>query len=47
MITGLVLGSASLCWRIEIRRQRGLNLVDCGTRHKLLPCLRQYFAPLA
>ena len=47
MNTGLVLGCASVDWRAETRRQLGLKLVDCGTRHELLPRLGQYFAPLA
>ena len=47
MSSGLVFGSASVDWRAETRRQLGLKLVDCGTRHELLPRLGQYFAPLA
>ena len=39
MNTGLVLGCAPISWRAEIRRQRCLKSVDCGTRHELLPCL--------
>ena len=39
MSSGLVLGCASVDWRAETRRQLGLKLVDCGTRHELLPCL--------
>ena len=39
MSSGLVFGSASVDWRAETRRQLGLKLVDCGTRHELLPCL--------
>ena len=41
MSTGLVLGSASVSWRVEIRRQRGLKWVYCVMRYEQLPRLGQ------
>ena len=41
------LGSASVSWRVEIRRQRSLKSMFCGTRHEHLPCLGQCGGPLA
>jgi hypothetical protein len=39
MSTCPALGSASVSWRMEVRRQRSLNSMFCGTQHEHLPCL--------